>query len=146
MNAFSEHARARRYLLGRTTDQESADIEARYLADEEAIDELTLVEDDLIEAYLEGRLAADERASFEQAFMTAPRRRARVETVRLLRRAAPPASGISSTGTTGSVRWTKSCFTESVTFPRFGVMETSTWVPVMERATSSLSMTAVPSR
>ncbi len=81
MNAFSEHARARRYLLGRTTDQESADIEARYLADEEAIDELTLVEDDLIEAYLEGRLTADERAStiaFQLDYVESPTREDRL--------------------------------------------------------------------
>lgn len=136
MNAFSERARARRYLLGHTSEQENADIEARYLVDQDAIDELTLVEDDLIEGYLDERLTADERASFEQAFMTAPRRRARVETVRMLRRAAPSASRTGSAVKTANAADRASAPTAPATDAHAGPR--ATWRPWLALAASVL--------
>lgn len=88
MNAFPDATRARRYLLGETSDEENATIEAQYLEDENALAHLTSIEDELIETYLEGRLPAAEHAAFERAYLASPRRRARVEAIRQLRRAA----------------------------------------------------------
>lgn len=97
MTANTEVARARRYLLGEATDQESMAIEQEYLEHEEAVSRMAAAEDDLIEAYLSGELSAIERERFERAYLTAPHRRVRVETIRRLMteasRTAPARAG-----------------------------------------------------
>jgi hypothetical protein len=75
---------ARRYLLGQSSEEECAAIERQYFADATALDRIAAVEDDLVEDYLAGRLAADERDGFEKHYLASPQHRTRVETIRRL--------------------------------------------------------------
>jgi hypothetical protein len=82
---------ARRYLLGQSGEEECAAIEREYFADATALDRITAVEDDLVEDYLAGRLAGDERDGFEKHYLASAPHRTRVETIRRL--IAMPADG-----------------------------------------------------
>ena len=84
MTATPDVLRARRYLLGEASEQESETIEQEYLGHEEGVDRIAAVEDDLIEEYLAGELGPADRARFERVYMEAPHRRVRVETIRRL--------------------------------------------------------------
>lgn len=84
MTATSETDRARRYLLGDASDEECQQIEQDYLEHDEAVDRIAAAEDDLIEDYLSERLNPSERDRFEQAYLSAPHHRIRVETIRRL--------------------------------------------------------------
>ncbi len=84
MTATVDATRARRYLLGQASDEESAVIEQEYLADEEAIDLIASAEDDLIEDYLANNLDASERQRFEQGYLASPMHQVRVDTIRRL--------------------------------------------------------------
>ncbi len=79
---------ARRYLLGEAADEERERLERDYFADEAALERLEAVEEALIEDYLADVLPADQRNRFERQFLSAPRRRARVDTIRALTAAA----------------------------------------------------------
>jgi hypothetical protein len=88
MGAVSEResARARRYVLGQTSEEESTAIEREYFADETAIDWVWAAEDDLIDEYLSGRLDAVERDWFEREYLKSRLHRIRVEAARQLLR------------------------------------------------------------
>jgi hypothetical protein len=55
-----------RYLLGRTGERETQEIEERYFRDEECFARLEVATDDLADAYAGGRLSPDDRARFER--------------------------------------------------------------------------------
>ena len=80
----SDALQARRYLLGQSSDQESAVLEQEYLEHDEAVERIAAVEDDLIEDYLTGQLSADDRERFERSYLASAPHRVRVETVRRL--------------------------------------------------------------
>ena len=84
MRAISETARARRYLLGEASEEESASLEQEYFERQEALERIEAAEDDLIEDYLAGQLTAADRERFERGYLSAPAHRVRVETVRRL--------------------------------------------------------------
>lgn len=84
MRAISETARARRYLLGEASEEECASLEQEYFERQEALERIEAAEDDLIEDYLAGQLAAAERDRFERGYLSSPEHRVRVETVRRL--------------------------------------------------------------
>jgi hypothetical protein len=67
-----------RYLLGQLSAPEQERIEQDYVADAGLQERLDLVEDDLIDGYVRGRLAAADRAAFEEHFLNSPRRRERL--------------------------------------------------------------------
>lgn len=92
MTSEFEFARARRYLLGESTEEESSAIEQQYFRSEGALDVIAAAEDELIEDYLGNRLDPRERAMFERGYLSVPSHRRRVEVVRRLAggtRAAP---------------------------------------------------------
>lgn len=84
----SNHGALRRYVLGASTEQESAAIEREYFESADALDRARAVEDDLIDEYVSGQLAADEHAEFERHYLTTPAHRRRVAVARALRTAA----------------------------------------------------------
>lgn len=67
------------YLLGELSEEEQEAVEKRYLADREVYDKLLVIEDELIDAYVEGALAESRRANLERHFLNTPDRRARVD-------------------------------------------------------------------
>ena len=65
----------RRYLLGNITDDEQRRVEERLMADDHYYDCLCKAEADLIDEYVRGALAPDDRLRFERHFFNAPNRR-----------------------------------------------------------------------
>jgi hypothetical protein len=96
--ADADAARLRRYLLGRATDEEASAIEEAYFHDDEAVDRIALAEDEMIEEYLEGALAADDRERFERVYLASPRHRDRVELIRRLMAIGSRAASAASAG------------------------------------------------
>jgi hypothetical protein len=84
MTVDTDTVRARRYLLGAATDEESAEIEQAYFEDDAAVDRIAAAEDDLIEDYLANQLSAPDHARFERNYLAVPQHRIRVETIRRL--------------------------------------------------------------
>jgi hypothetical protein len=79
-----EDGRLTAYLLGRLSPEEEETVETEYLGEVDAYERLQAAEDDLIDAYVAGRLPADDVRRFEERFR-APARRERVAFARALR-------------------------------------------------------------
>lgn len=82
----------RKYLLGGLSEEEREHIEKNMLTDEGFYEDLCsledLVEDDLIEQYLDGDLTDGEKKGFEQIFLSTTERREKLELARDLNRRA----------------------------------------------------------
>jgi len=74
----------RRYFLGDLPQEERVGVEDRYLADAEVFEEFLAIENDLIDSYVRGELAEDERQRFETEYFKLPLRRERVAFARSL--------------------------------------------------------------
>jgi hypothetical protein len=92
MTLSFEAARARRYLLGNASSEESAAIEQDFFEHPDAVDRVAAAEEDLIEDYLADHLNAADRVRFEGSYLASEPHRVRVETVRRLMARAMPAS------------------------------------------------------
>jgi hypothetical protein len=68
-----------RYLLAQMSEEERADFEKQYLANEELFAELVATETETIRSYLEGAGSEADRKEFERRFLTTPSRRGHVE-------------------------------------------------------------------
>ncbi len=91
----------RQYLLGQASEDESRALEDVYFEDREVFDDLTALDDALIEAYVEGSLPVEERDGFERTLAAFPRRQARLFLVREL--AARSSAGKARAGTRAPV-------------------------------------------
>jgi CHAT domain-containing protein len=69
----------RRYLLGQLTEADGNEVELRLLTDANYSREYGIVENELIDEYVEGSLKAEERTKFELYFLKAPERRDKLE-------------------------------------------------------------------
>ena len=76
----------RRYLLGQLPPQNLSALEERFFFDSELYEELSIVEDELIDEYLRGELAPSEREQFESHFMAAPERHEKMGFARALKK------------------------------------------------------------
>jgi hypothetical protein len=77
-----QHERLVDYLLGELSEEQRDQLEAEYLVNGELHDELVAIEDELIYAYVAGRLSASQSAGFERFFLQTPERRSRIEFAR----------------------------------------------------------------
>jgi len=77
-----------RYLLGRLTGREQAEVEARLFEEENVLEAVLDAEDELIDRYLGGGLGAADRHAFERHFAASPLRRQRIALARALSRSA----------------------------------------------------------
>jgi len=68
-----------KYLLGRMSEEERADFEKQYLANEELFEELVATENETIRSYLTGSGSETERREFESRFLATPSKRRKVE-------------------------------------------------------------------
>lgn len=84
MNSDRESTRARRYLLGDTSEDDCSAIEREYFGDDAAMNQIAAAEEDLVEDYLAGRLAPDERRRFDRHYLMSPQHRRRVDVIRRL--------------------------------------------------------------
>lgn len=66
------------------SEEERGAFESAFVADERLFEQVRVVEDELVEAYVRGTLAPAERDKFERGFLADPRRRSRVEFTRAL--------------------------------------------------------------
>jgi len=84
-----------RYLLGTLSNEERERFEERYFSDDAEFEEIEIVEEELIDRYVRGELAASDAAQFEQTLARSARLRERVEFAKLfaakLRTAESPA-------------------------------------------------------
>lgn len=71
--------KAELYLLGNLSEQELAQLEAEFLANDELFEELDSFENDLTDAYVRGELSRTEREQFEKLYLTSPDRREKVK-------------------------------------------------------------------
>jgi hypothetical protein len=101
----TSHEEIKNYLLGQVSEQEESEVEMRLLADPEFYDELSIVEDELIDQYLGNTLSDTERQSFQSHFVSSPERHQKVRFARALKKyvavnaeeeASPRASSIFS--------------------------------------------------
>ncbi len=91
----------RSYLLDGVAADRREEIEGSYFADPAALERLDATEQDLIEAYLAGKLDAGTRVRFEQTCLTTPARQHRLDTTRRLMAASAAAAPASL-----RTRWT----------------------------------------
>jgi CHAT domain-containing protein/tetratricopeptide (TPR) repeat protein len=80
-----EERRVRDYLLGELPHEFAQQLEGRLLGEEEFVEQVLLIEDELIEDYACGDLGPGEREKFEKYFLTTPKRRRKLMTVRGLK-------------------------------------------------------------
>src|SRR5947209_20332437 len=80
----------REYLLGNVPEDDCKEIEVKLLTDAEFAKAVELVEDDIIEDYLEGNLSPSEKQKVESHFLRPPERKRKLWFVRLLRSHAAP--------------------------------------------------------
>jgi len=69
----------RQYLLGELSEPDQAAIESEYFSDSERFEEISALENDLIDDYVRGNLAAVEREHFERQYLSSPERLHRVQ-------------------------------------------------------------------
>jgi hypothetical protein len=91
MSPFDE-TRARRYLLGQLSEDETTALEDEYFASSEALEGVWAVENDLVDAFVAGELAPEERAAFERHYLASALHRERLATARVLRAATEGAT------------------------------------------------------
>jgi hypothetical protein len=78
-----------RYLLGEMSIEEQIAMETGYFTDPEKFNLLQVVEQDLIEGYINGKLSASGRAKFEHHFLSTPARREQVRFFQTLAEVMP---------------------------------------------------------
>src|SRR5258708_7314132 len=93
----SHQERDLRYLLGKMSDQELAEFESQCFADNEIFEEMSGLENDLIDSYVRDELSAGERQEFEKGYLTSPARRANVQFARALAGHLSDAAGSAAT-------------------------------------------------
>lgn len=69
----------KRYLLGSLSEDEQIQVQERFLADHESFEQLKLIEDDLIDEYVQNKLSKVDRRHFEMYYRVTPERRQKVE-------------------------------------------------------------------
>src|SRR5947207_7080362 len=62
----------KKYLLGQLAGADLAEIERRLLTDDEFYEEVQIMEDELVDEYVNAELSPDERRLFEKNFLTDP--------------------------------------------------------------------------
>lgn len=80
----SRQERALQYLLGKLPEQEAVEFEEQCFADDALFEEMSALENDLIDSFVRGELPEAERRQFEKGYLVTPARRANVQFSRAL--------------------------------------------------------------
>ncbi len=72
------------YLLGNLAENERGRVEEEYFADDDVFEQLSALENELIDDYVEGDLSDSDRRRFENYFLSSARRRAKLELAKSL--------------------------------------------------------------
>ena len=70
------------YLLGSLTEEKSEQLDELSIADDEMVARLQVIENDLVDAYVEGELSGKRLAQFESYYLASPKRREKVSFAR----------------------------------------------------------------
>ena len=81
----SEQDQLRNYLLGRLDDHGEEQVEQRLLSDDEFFEEFELIESELIDQFVYGRLSDEERVLFEEHLLQTPKQREKLAFATALR-------------------------------------------------------------
>lgn len=81
-------ATLRRFVLGSLDEAARSALDEQLVTEPDVFEALGVVEDELIEEYLDGTSSDPDRAAFEKSFLTSPQRRARLRLAESLRRHA----------------------------------------------------------
>jgi len=84
MAANTRQETARRYLLGQMSQEEATEFESEFFADDDLFEEMSSLENDLIDSFVRGELSERERRQFETGYITCQARRENVEFARQL--------------------------------------------------------------
>src|SRR6266571_2167328 len=76
----------KKYLLGQLAGEDLEQIEQRVLTDDEFYEEVQIMEDELVDEYVNSELSADERPLFERNFLADPESRNKLRLGRALDR------------------------------------------------------------
>ncbi|HQU85336.1 MAG TPA: hypothetical protein PKY59_19505 [Pyrinomonadaceae bacterium] len=79
---FKNEAVYRRFLLGEMTENEREKFEAEFLADENIFDEISVAEDELVEAYVRGTLDFETKRKIETNYLKSPKNIEKLEFTR----------------------------------------------------------------
>ena len=82
--ASSRHEKALQYLLGMLPQREAEEFEEQCFADDDLFEEMSALENDLIDSFVRGELSEAERQQFEKGYLISPARRANVQFSRAL--------------------------------------------------------------
>lgn len=83
MDKEIDESQIHRYLLRDSNDVELCDdefqqIEMRYLADDDFFQQITAIEDELIQSYANGELSDEEKLRFERMYLSDPTKAKRI--------------------------------------------------------------------
>jgi len=80
----------RQYLLGNMAEAQKLELEERFVCDPNVLEMVEIIENDLIEEYLDKELSDKDRQRFETYFLAAPQRREQLKIEKALREKRPP--------------------------------------------------------
>lgn len=117
-----DERRVRDYLLGELPQEGVRLFEERLLREDEFVEQVLLLEDDLIEDYAYGHLDPGEQEKFEQHFLTTPRRRRKLMTVRGLKNYVSVAASKARAGEDARPGWWSALFAPRWKFAAFALL------------------------
>jgi hypothetical protein len=94
----------RRFMLGKASDEERSEVEQRLMVDNAFYEELSVVEDELIDDFLAGELSPDELETFNSYFLASPDRRTKLNFGRALRKYVSKEKGHAQPVVEGPIR------------------------------------------
>ena len=100
----------RRYVLGTLDEEPRLQLEERVITDADVFDALGIVEDELTEEYLEGRLPAADRRDFEAHFLASSEHRRQVAFLRELKQHAAGTRQTTTGNESRVTRWFAAVF------------------------------------
>ena len=96
----------RRFLLGDIDEEERERIERRFISDQEAYEKIVVVEDELIEDYLEDSLTAPDREKFLAQYGHTPKERRKLRIVKAIKEHAVAEAMSSQKARSTKSKWT----------------------------------------
>ena len=128
----------RQYLLGALSEAEQAALEARYLGDDDAFEEMVRVEHQLVDSYVQGRLPPSERTQFEQHYLAHPDRRERVQFASALQKKSRGRTRLKPRPILGGKSWWPCCAASRSFWPERSPPRCCWWLPEFTCATFEL--------
>src|SRR5437879_1908039 len=114
----------KKYLLGQLAGADLAEIERRLLTDDEFYEEVQIMEDELVDEYVNAELNADERRLFEENFLADPESRNKLRLGRVLDRhlSDQPLRVESKSSERPLLPWTASLFSSPLRIAAFALI------------------------